>query len=340
MKRLPTMRSLSGLASIAAVAAVCPQQRPMARAAIRNIALEEENADGKTRVEKEREFYVRISDIEQLKKAAKAEKQEQWTIRLEKTDKSAGTGQFRVRKVDINGEVKYYFTTKVVKGSGLRDENTIEVSEQMFEMFKVMAETGMIKDRYSFPVEGSDLVYEVDMFRKPDGTYHEWAKIDLENPPEQPPPLPVHVDEFIDGKTQDEDSRKRISQLYEDMFMTPNVYLNPPVEGAPPMIQPEPTGDKPEDVIPDVPAVDASEAKKEGENEDTAAPAADVIEAGSDSVEEVGNGRALTRLERLVARRTGNGNGESPDTTFSEEDEQEPTTPDDPAADAVGADAV
>jgi hypothetical protein len=323
MRRHPSHRSLSGSAALAVITALSLEQRPAVRVAPAHIALED-IADGKTRVEKEREFYVRISDVDQLKKAAKAEKQEQWTIRLEKTDKSAGAGQFRVRRVQIGEDVKYYFTTKVIKGSGLRDENTIEVSEQMFEMFKVMAETGMIKDRYSFPVEGSDLVYEVDMFRKPDGTYHEWAKIDLENPPEQPPPLPVHVDEFIDGKTQDPDSRKRISQLYEDMFMTPNVYVNGDnVTGLPPAIQPEPTGDKPEDVIPDVPAVDAAPEKKEGESEDNAVPAADVIEAGTDSSEETDDGRVLTRLERLIARRTGDGNGEPPDTTFSEEAAQQ-----------------
>lgn len=188
-------------------------------------ALEEENTSGKKGKENEREFYVQISNFEQLKKAASVEKQEQWSFKIPKTDDNAGGGAIRARKIESNGVVKYVFTIKVILDQGLRDDCSVETTEDMFELFKVLCEKGMIKDRYNFPVEGTDLVYEVDLFRMPDGSYAPWAKIDLENPPEQPPPLPITVDAFIDGKTKDPEQKKQITKLYEQYFLTNNQLL-------------------------------------------------------------------------------------------------------------------
>jgi hypothetical protein len=289
------MRYRSSLFTVAALASLSAPSG-------RHISLEDE-ADGVKRVEKEREFYVQLSDLEQLKKATSKESQEQWTIKLEKTDDNAGSGNFRVRKVDTEGVIKYIFTTKTVQGQGLRDECSVEVSEQMFNMFKVLAETGMIKDRYSFPVEGTDLVYEVDMFLKPDGSYHPWAKIDLENPPEQPPPLPVVVDAFIDGKTQDAEQRKQITQLYEDMFLTPNHFVNgEPAEGGGVTLTPGVTENTPDAVTPTVPAADANDEKKEsaGEGDEVNTPSSEVTEAGTDTSED---GKYTQKLAALVKRR-------------------------------------
>lgn len=186
----------------------------------------EDDTSGVAGTELEIELYVRISDFNQLTRAQSVERQEQWTIKIEKTDKNQGKGNDRVRRIyDLDTSQggpaeKYINTRKLVLGQGKRIEVSQEVSQDMFLVTKALSEQGMIKDRYKFPIQGTDLCFEVDAFIQPDGMYAPWLKIDLENPPALLPELPFEVLERIDGRTKDPAEREKITQLYDQYFLT------------------------------------------------------------------------------------------------------------------------
>lgn len=198
--------------------------------ALAEIALEEDTS-GVGAVETEHVFYVFINNFDQLKSATSKIHQEQWEVKLPRTEKNATSGSLRVRKVVEEGQpVQYCLTTKLLLNEdGDKDEVTTETSADMFTHLAFLSPGGMIKDRYTFPIEGSELVWEVDMFLKPDGTYHNWAKIDLEvkdrNEP-IPEQFPVQFSQIIKGgyQQQSEAEAKKISELYSNFFLTPNKY--------------------------------------------------------------------------------------------------------------------
>lgn len=160
------------------------------------LSVEEEATDGKVSKEIEHMFYAKVVSPESLLKAASCEIQEQWGLWQDKTEKNAGMGSNRIRKTisipivdgQFNNAAKteqYVLTTKLKTPDGANLEVPLQASEDSFKAFRIMAESGMIKHRYSFPVENSDLVWEVDMFVQPgeshmDSKYIGWAKIDLE----------------------------------------------------------------------------------------------------------------------------------------------------------------
>lgn len=203
------------------------------RKAIRPTPALEDIADGIARVEKEIEYYGRVTDLSQLAKAASVEFQEQWQVIIPKSDKNAAEGRMRVRRTTKGSEVEYVQTTKTKKGDD-RIETSIPSSAAGFTQFKVFADQGMRKHRYSFPV-GNGLVYEVDMFLKSgtsdeDKQYHEWCKIDLELNGEHPtiPAIPIFIEDLITdvGKSLDQELRDKITQLYDECFLTKNPFLN------------------------------------------------------------------------------------------------------------------
>jgi hypothetical protein len=193
----------------------------------------EENSDGKIEKEREIVFYGRVLDMEQLKEAHSMEHQEQWEIRIPKTDENALSGRMRIRKTVLQeGQApEYVFTTK----TPTPDNNTsnsipIPTTEAHFMQFKMLAPAGMIKDRYNFEIEGTDLKWEVDMFRKPEGGYFEWAKLDLEIPMSYSgpiPPPPLDMADIITGQygNRTEAEEAKIHTLYEFEFITKNQYL-------------------------------------------------------------------------------------------------------------------
>lgn len=196
-----------------------------------SIALEED-ATGVAAVETEHVFYVYITDFKQLDKAASKIHQEQWEIKVPRTDKNATSGGIRVRLVqEGDGPKQYCLTSKVViNAEGDKDEVTTETTADMFVHFAFLSQGGMIKDRYTFPIDGSDLVWEVDMFLKPDGSYHNWAKIDLEVPDRNAPipeQFPVSFSQIISGDAsrRNEAESRKISELYSQFFLTPNQYV-------------------------------------------------------------------------------------------------------------------
>lgn len=193
------------------------------------IALEEAS-DGKMFKEIEHVFYGRLIDIEELKKAASVESQEQWEIRIPKTEENANSGSIRIRKTTVgDAEPEYILTTKVSAGGGDKIEVPIPTTADNFEQFKILSFAGMRKDRYHFPVEGTDLVWEVDMFLKPEGGYHEWVKIDLEVSDRGAaiPSLPIELKDVItsDYGMRTEAEELQVSALYAHTFITKNVHL-------------------------------------------------------------------------------------------------------------------
>lgn len=155
-----------------------------------NLGLEDETPPPKQR-EDEVVIYARITELDGLKKAVSKEVQEQWEVKTPK-------GRFRVRKATKEGLESVYTLTIKTKdsASGINGGTEVEqvIDSETFEAFRHIAEVGMIKDRYVFNVtkigiktdDGvvdippKDIFFEVDVFPKEDGTYHEWCKIDLE----------------------------------------------------------------------------------------------------------------------------------------------------------------
>lgn len=199
------------------------------------VAMEQDVQDGKTFREHEHEFYVEIDDFEQLKNAASVDLQEQWNIRIDKTEGNAAKGALRIRQIyqgDLDlgpnqkpqGEAQYVLTTKVNQGIGKRLEVPVPTTEDAFNLFAMLSDSGMIKHRYHFPVD--DLVFEVDMFLNPEGGYYPVAKIDLEvkNMSGEIPELPIKVKSCIKGDTQDKAERDQITAWFDQYFITKNKF--------------------------------------------------------------------------------------------------------------------
>lgn len=177
------------------------------------LATEAENADGKVSQEIEYMFYARVDSPETLLKAVCCEIQEQWGLWQDKTEQNAGSGSNRVRKTItkpiVNGEfdndnstTQYVMTTKLKRADGSALEIPLESSEDGLKAFRILAESGMIKHRYRFPIAGTDLTWEVDMFIEPGESmystkYVGWAKIDLEVPSKDYP-IPAPPEGFAD----------------------------------------------------------------------------------------------------------------------------------------------
>lgn len=193
----------------------------------------EAETDPSSYLEIEHVFYAKVEDLSELKKAASSELQEQWEIKIPKTETNAGEGGIRVRKTAIAGaDPVYTLTTKVKKGDdGDKFEVEVPSNKDQFDQFRFLSDRGMIKERFYFPVTGTKLVYEVDMFLKPEGGYHEYCKIDLEvtDRDAQIPPFPIELTDVIFpkgyGRQNEEESERLISELYETCFITGNQFL-------------------------------------------------------------------------------------------------------------------
>lgn len=190
------------------------------------LALEAEVATGKSQDEIEHVFYARVADFKQFEGMAK-ERQEQWEIKIPKTDYNTAAGSIRVRKTVEDGQApQYVMTSKViVDGNGKRDEVPIESTAGQFIHFAVLSDGGMIKDRFTFPIKGTDMKWEVDLFLKPDGSYHDWCKIDLEVKDLSVPipnEFPISFTALIPGdkKKQSDTDAQLVRQLYETCFIT------------------------------------------------------------------------------------------------------------------------
>lgn len=202
----------------------------------------EDDSTGVTSIETEYVYYAKLKDISVLDTATKVEDQEQWSFKVPKSDKNACEGRLRIRRTVIDGNEEYVLTMKVdVKGAGAPNtqNNTsvpvasqsmrevgVVASKDAFEMFKLMSDQGMLKTRYTLPVEGSEMVFEVDRFKLENGDWAAWVKIDLEikgNPIELPKLPDGFTDVIYNQKDQQTDEEKElIWRLYEEVFLAKN----------------------------------------------------------------------------------------------------------------------
>lgn len=212
-------------------------RRTIAQIAMEAMALEAEAIQANVNVEKEYVVYARIVDFAKLHAAQGSELQEQWEIKVPHTEGNAGDGRIRVRKTVGKDGTQYVQTVKVRLPNTQTDgvitpvsdeQYALPVDEKMHQLFAMIAESGMHKERYFFPTDHG-LTWEVDVFIKADGTRADWVKIDLELPAGMPglktlPALPEgFVDPIInqDGARTDEEEAK-VRELYQTVFLTKN----------------------------------------------------------------------------------------------------------------------
>lgn len=270
---------------------------------------------GKAVREKEHTVYARILDFSQLKKADKAEIQEQHIIPVERTDKNRGSGKIRIRKVTSrSGDVRYELTTKSDVKEG-KIEVTVPTTEENFIQFKVLASVSMFKHRYTFTDEGSGLKWEVDAVPDGNGGYYPWvrAEIEVKDLKDKVPEFPIKTEEIIYppelSETSEEEYEEKTDKLNSRFFVKGNVYL----DDNNTQNQTELKGDadkvvetKPEtEDTPDADEADANEADKEKDAK--ASLSVDNITDDKDKAEKV-----ETRGEQIKeAREEGDSEGES-----------------------------
>jgi len=152
----------------------------------------EEVATGVGAPEVEHVVYGRLTDLTQLSRATHMEKQEQWEIKIPKTDENANRGTVRVRKTMVEGKpIKFTACVKTPAGDPSnpikRDEVVIPCTEDFFEVLKTMAGRGMFKHRYFFPVNSAGEVVPDSVGNQPDITTDEQP--DLTTTAEVTPPV-------------------------------------------------------------------------------------------------------------------------------------------------------
>lgn len=172
----------------------------------------EDIADGVKRDERESDWYGKVVDFEELKRAKGFEIQRQSGIK-------AKNGMVRVRKTTVNGVVSYALTSKAFKGPGERDEVSEKVGESMHEVFMKATGESMDKTRYFFDA-GNGLTWEVDIFTDLDGNFKPYCKIDLEyeKRPAEWPQLPIQLTEVIGPDNRTDEQLEFVRQLNSNMF--------------------------------------------------------------------------------------------------------------------------
>lgn len=224
-------------------------------------------------LEQEHEVFARVIDFSQFKQADRAEKQEQWQVKIPRTEGNAAEGSVRVRKVEhSDGKTEYRLTTKVnaVDGKGKFETDT-RTNETMFTQFKFLAETGMIKHRYVFKMENGR-EWEVDAV--PDGKsgYAAWVRMEVEvaNLDEALPELPIKVEEVIlpaglEQNLSEDERQAKVDQLLNTIFVVKNSYLDQLAE--------------------EQKAADARAIDTPGEDDEESLPPAEAVEDESEPVE-------------------------------------------------------
>lgn len=190
-----------------------------------------------TIIEKEHVIVARLLNFAQLKKANKAVVIEQYMVKVDKTDKNAGSGSIRIRKVtDRKGNITYEMTTKNNVRDG-RIETTTVANEMMFKQMQALADGGMLKHRYSFNIKGTDFVWEVDVVPDGSGGYKQWCLCECEvsDLATQKPELPIETEEAylspsLNDKADEETFMAKKREVLERFFIQDNPFLKEKAE--------------------------------------------------------------------------------------------------------------
>lgn len=151
-------------------------------------------------VELEHAFYGKLKDPSVLEEMGYVH-QLQWDVRLKVNDIE---GTIRVRNIDDGNHFVLCIKRSEV-GNSNRTEWESSCTEDTFNAIQSLAISGMCKKRYCFAVEGSKLVWELDVFEDLDGNPTGWVKLDLEveSADQEIPPFPVEFETLIDPKDKD-----------------------------------------------------------------------------------------------------------------------------------------
>ncbi|MNU64321.1 hypothetical protein D3C71_535940 [compost metagenome] len=175
----------------------------------------EDDANGEVQQEIEYTFFGRVDNFDWQSQASAKEKQEQWESYRDK-----GEGRFaqcRVRAID---DKTYHACVKAKRPGELGKAEVEQVcTKDYFEIFKEYADKGLNKVRYIFPIEGTDLKWEVDCYTTQDGQQHPWIKLDLEvkGVLEEIPKFPMELVESILNQPakRTEEEQAAIGKLFE-----------------------------------------------------------------------------------------------------------------------------
>lgn len=174
---------------------------------------------GKLHDELELTIYAEMADINDLAKAVSKEIHEQYEVPL-KTETN-----IRQRIRGVNGK-RWIQTVKIPRDDKPGNwESEDDISEATFKVLRAATpEEGYLKERYFFPVVGTDLVYEVDVFQTNGGIKSTWVKIDLEftDTTMEVPPLPFSTKSKIYADNPNTTSAERdwIKQLWENEWQS------------------------------------------------------------------------------------------------------------------------
>ena len=195
-----------------------------------NFSMEDDaNPDGLVKNEIEYCLYAKIDDFELLLKADEKRRIEQANFFTE--DKGKGSLCVRSRKIvdmDVGlntgensvGDVAYVLTIKTPSNDAAkksRQEIDTVGSEDMHATMMQFCGQPLTKDRYSFKTKDG-LMWEVDVFLKPDGGYSHWARIELElKDPNTPlPALPfAAADWFMADNFERRDQLKEAGEIFQ-----------------------------------------------------------------------------------------------------------------------------
>ena len=179
----------------------------------------EEPEDGKTIIEKELGYYCRILNFAQFKDAKEAVKIEDYYTSTPKSEEVPLDTKTRVRKIDSKEGIRYELTLKVGNDMTQRAENTVEITEDTFNLYCKVAKECTIKHRYTF--DNEDGHWCVDLFPNGSGGYNNWARVEVEvnDIPEHAPKPPIEAEEVIYPKgssnntLSDEEVDAKISEI-------------------------------------------------------------------------------------------------------------------------------
>lgn len=175
--------------------------------------------DGKTVIEKELGYYCRILNFAQFKDAKEAVKIEDYYTSTPKSEEVPLNTKTRVRKIDSKEGIRYELTLKVGNDVTQRAENTVEITEDTFNLYCKIAKECTIKHRYTF--DNEDGHWCVDLFPNGSGGYNNWARVEVEvnDIPEHAPKPPIEAEEVIYPKgssnntLSDEEVDAKISEI-------------------------------------------------------------------------------------------------------------------------------
>lgn len=193
-----------------------------------DIVNKESDSTSTTQREKEYVVYFRLLNFKQLENAVSGEKQLQWELKIPKTEDNAGEGKLRVREtISLDGKKTYDLTIKNHGKENSKIESTLPCGEEVFVQMSFLADQGMHKHRYVFPIEGSDLKWEIDVYPDGNGGYKPWGRAELEIKEElsELPPLPIEVEETIlPNEAATEEGNAKVRDLFDKFFLIKNKY--------------------------------------------------------------------------------------------------------------------